>query len=119
MKLEQGVVFRLISFAIALIITLAFSIAACQAQGADHYYVTQSCHFGKCHKVKRGSMAITPDSIFITLDGHLRCFKILKKSRFNNYDLYEFDSYTFIKVFSTYASIIKWQDNEILTIIKA
>ena len=109
-----------IAIAAALFLLLLFAaIVSANAQGARHYYVTQSCQDGKCHKVKRGSIAITPDSIFIQMDGNLRSFKILKKSRYGNYDLYEFDSFEFIKVFTASAHIIKWQDIEILTIIKA
>jgi muconolactone delta-isomerase len=108
-----------IAIAAALFLLLLFAHIISNAQGATYFHVTQSCHLGKCHKVKRGSIAITQDSIFIQMDGKLRSFKILKKSRYANYDLYEFDSFEFIKVFTASAHIIKWQDIEILTIIKA
>jgi hypothetical protein len=118
--MEQGDKFKLITIAIALLIVLTVSVASCFAQvKAKHFHVVQSCHEGKCSKVKRGSLAITPDSIFIKVDGVFQEFKILKKSHVNNYDLYEFESFTFIKVFDHYAQVIKWNDIQTLTIIKA
>jgi hypothetical protein len=110
---------RGLSIAIAAALFLLVStLAHCQVK-AKHFHVVQSCHEGKCSKVKRGSLAITPDSIFIKVDGVFQEFKILKKSHVNNYDLYEFESFTFIKVFDHYAQVIKWNDIQTLTIIKA
>jgi hypothetical protein len=64
---------RGLSIAIAVALFLFFLLAHCislKAQvKAKHFHVTQSCHEGKCSKVKRGSIAITPDSIFIKVDG--------------------------------------------------
>jgi hypothetical protein len=110
------------SLAIAIVLVLVFLffhlVSNAQAN-AQYFRITQYCHLGDCHQVKKASLTITPTFIFIRGIGELQTFRILKKSRINNYDLYEFDSYTFIKIYSTYAQVIKWNDVQQLTIIKA
>jgi hypothetical protein len=89
MKLKRGDILRLISFAIALIMFLALSVAACHAQANSKQKVIVSlCVGDDCIEVKRSSLAIVPTQVHITLNGIRTDYKILHYFRYKHEDHY-------------------------------
>jgi hypothetical protein len=109
------------SIAIAAALFLLFLLAHIISNGqprAKQFIVTTSCINAKCKYVKIGRLAITPDSVFIRLDGQEQNYRIIKKSKVNGYTLYEFDSFVFLKLKDFHASIINGNDIQNLTLIR-